>query len=240
MPAADPEMDKSNLVGDASVSDLLKTNFLSSPSACAKLVDRIHQADYLKLIRCAPSSAQLSESEKKNVELTSMLSTKQTRLRVMKSELKSSLVAKDSELSSSATNLDSRKYDCFHLKCKNADISLSYDELLARFRVYRKSAKKSKLEATMDAYKLGYLDCTNRNAPFYATGDEDIETLCRNLLPLKSTRATEKAVVEEDGAEQDTADEIVTDRESGALESVDDLVDAEEVTDQRSPACVSE
>ncbi|CAL8160222.1 unnamed protein product [Prunus armeniaca] len=36
--AADPKVDKSTLAEDAGVSDLLKTNFLSSPSTCVELV----------------------------------------------------------------------------------------------------------------------------------------------------------------------------------------------------------
>ncbi|CAL8091058.1 unnamed protein product [Prunus armeniaca] len=42
--AADPNVDKSTPAEDAGVSDLLKTNFLSSPSTCAQLVHQIRQA----------------------------------------------------------------------------------------------------------------------------------------------------------------------------------------------------
>ncbi|CAL8095405.1 unnamed protein product [Prunus armeniaca] len=42
--ATDPKVDKSSPAGDAGVSDLLKTQFLSSPSSCAELVDQIRQA----------------------------------------------------------------------------------------------------------------------------------------------------------------------------------------------------
>ncbi|CAL8169024.1 unnamed protein product [Prunus armeniaca] len=42
--AADPKVDKSSPAGDAGVSHLLKTQFLSSPSSCAELVDQIRQA----------------------------------------------------------------------------------------------------------------------------------------------------------------------------------------------------
>ncbi|CAL2265355.1 unnamed protein product [Prunus armeniaca] len=42
-----PKADKSNPTGDTGVSDLLKTYFLSSPSAYVKLVDHIHQAGNL-------------------------------------------------------------------------------------------------------------------------------------------------------------------------------------------------
>ncbi|KAI5317874.1 hypothetical protein L3X38_037581 [Prunus dulcis] len=38
-----PKVDKPSSARDACVSDLLKTNFLLSSSACAKLVDQIHQ-----------------------------------------------------------------------------------------------------------------------------------------------------------------------------------------------------
>ena len=144
--AADPKVDKPSPTGDAGVSDLLKTHFLSSPSACAELVDQVRQAGDLgtfsslslekqreatfhllqkgvvfaaETIRnsssaVAPSSAQLSELEKKNAELASKLSAEQTRyekktsdLRAMISELKSSLTEKDSELNSSAVDLAS-------------------------------------------------------------------------------------------------------------------------------------
>ncbi|KAI5322914.1 hypothetical protein L3X38_031986 [Prunus dulcis] len=40
--AADPKMDKSTVAGDACMSDMLKMNFLSSPSTCGELVDQIH------------------------------------------------------------------------------------------------------------------------------------------------------------------------------------------------------
>ncbi|CAL2254385.1 unnamed protein product [Prunus armeniaca] len=93
-----------------------------------------------------PSSAQLSELEK-NAELVSKLSPEQTHyekktfdLRAMISELKSSLAEKDSELNSSAADLASRKDAYFHLERKNADISRSYDKLLARFHADHESA----------------------------------------------------------------------------------------------------
>ncbi|VVA39852.1 PREDICTED: LOC110760952 partial [Prunus dulcis] len=59
---AGPKVDKCNFTKDVCVYDLLVTNFLSSPSACIKLVDHIHQ---------------LSELEKKNVDLTGKLSAEQ-------------------------------------------------------------------------------------------------------------------------------------------------------------------
>ncbi|CAL9013897.1 unnamed protein product [Prunus brigantina] len=276
--AADPRVDKSSPAGDASVSDMLKTQFLSSPSSCAELVDQIRQAGDLgtfsslslekqreatlhllqkgvvfaaETIRnssaIAPSSAQLSELEKKNAELVSKLSAEQTRyekktsdLRAMISELKSSLAEKDSELNSSAADLVSRKDAYFHLERKNADISHSYDKLLTRFRAYHESAEESKFEVAMDAYKLGYLDCTKGCDPFYAIGDEDIEMLYPDLTPAKSeeangvnTEGAEEQVAKEDGAEEDAADEVVADvidQACGAAERVADHTDAEEAS----------
>ncbi|CAL9005714.1 unnamed protein product, partial [Prunus brigantina] len=133
------------------MSDLLKTNNLSSPSTFAELVNHIRQANDLDTVSIfaaktiwnssvvAPSSAQLSDS--------------------------------------STADLASRKDALFCLECKNADISLSYDKLLARRSAHHKSAKKFKFEATIDVYKLGYLHCTNGTAPFYAIEDGNIEAL---------------------------------------------------------------
>ncbi|VVA33509.1 PREDICTED: LOC110760952 partial [Prunus dulcis] len=134
---AGPKINKSNSTGDACVSDMLKVNFLSSPSACVKLVDQIHQAHLgtfsslslekqnetdvhllkkgvvfaVEAIRnssvVAPSSAHLSELEKKNVALTGKLSAEQihheTKMFEMKesmSVLKSSFTKKGSEFNS--------------------------------------------------------------------------------------------------------------------------------------------
>ncbi|CAL8124080.1 unnamed protein product [Prunus armeniaca] len=103
-----PKVNKSSPVGNACISDLLKTNFLSNPSSYAELVDHIRQAGDLgtflslslerqrkmtfHLIKkglvfdietihnssvVAPSSAQLSELEKKNDELASKLSVRE-------------------------------------------------------------------------------------------------------------------------------------------------------------------
>ncbi|CAL2277269.1 unnamed protein product [Prunus armeniaca] len=113
--AADPKMDKSSPEGDACVSDLLKMNFLSSLSACFKLVDHIHKASDLDTFS--------SLSLEKQREATFHLLQKGV----------SSLAEKDSELNSFATDLVSRKDAYFRLEHKNADISLSYDKLLARF-----------------------------------------------------------------------------------------------------------
>ncbi|CAL8154981.1 unnamed protein product [Prunus armeniaca] len=271
--AVEPKVDKSNPAGDACVSDLLKTNFLSNPSSCAELVDHIRQAGDLgtfsslslekqreasfhliqkglvfaaETIRnssaVAPSSAQLSELEKKNAELASHLAAEQARyekkthdLRAMISELKSSLTEKDSELNSLATDLVSRKDAFFSLERKNADISLSHDKLLARFHAYHKSAEKSKSEAIIDAYKLGYLHCADEVTPLYAIDDVDIETLCPDSP--RAEGGTEEQEVAEDGGEVDTVDEMMADE---AAEGIADQVDAEEAATHRSPAGASE
>ncbi|CAL8112953.1 unnamed protein product [Prunus armeniaca] len=47
MLAANPKVDKSSPVWDACVSNLLKDNFLSSPSTCAELINHIHHASDL-------------------------------------------------------------------------------------------------------------------------------------------------------------------------------------------------
>ncbi|BBN70567.1 hypothetical protein Prudu_1504S000300, partial [Prunus dulcis] len=168
--AVGPKVNKSSSVRDACVSDLLKMNFLSNPSSCAELGSDIPSIQKglifaVETIRnssaVAPSSAQLSELEKKNAKLASQLSAKQARyekktsdLRAMISGLKSSLTEKDSELNSSATDLASRKDAFFRLE-------------------------QSKSEATIDAYKLAYLHCADRTDPLYAiddvTGEDEAE-----------------------------------------------------------------
>ncbi|CAL2270491.1 unnamed protein product [Prunus armeniaca] len=272
--AVGPKVDKSSPAGDACVSDLLKTNFLSNPSSCAELVDHIRQAGDLgtfsslslekrreatfhliqkglvfaaETIRnssaVASTSAQLSELEKKNVELASHLVAEHARyekkthdLRAMISELKSSLTEKDSELNSLATDLVSRKDAFFSLERKNADISLSYDKLLARFHAYHKSAEKSKSEAIIDAYKLGYLHCADETTPLYAIDDVDIETLCPDS-PRAKGGIKEQEVGEDFG--EDTVDEMmadVTEQADEAAEGIADQVDTEEAATHRSPA----
>ncbi|KAL6283864.1 hypothetical protein ACE6H2_014793 [Prunus campanulata] len=263
--AVDPKVNKSSPAGDARVSDLLKTNFLSNPSSCAELVDHIRQAGdlgtfsslYLENQRevafhllqkglifaaqtvqnsfaVAPSSAQLSELEKKNVELASKLFTEQARcekktsdLRAMISELKSSLAEKDSELNSSAADLVSRKDAFFRLERKNADISLSYEKLLARFRAHHESAERSKSEATIDAYKLGYLHCADGIASLYAIEDADIETLCPDIFRVQ------------DRAEEDEMMADVAEQAGEAAEGMADQADAEKAADQGPPTGVS-
>ncbi|CAL2238623.1 unnamed protein product [Prunus armeniaca] len=115
---------------------------------------------------------------------------------------------------SSAADLIRLKDAYFCLERKNADVSFSYDKLLVG--ACHKSAEKSKLEATTNAYKLGYLDCSTGNGSFYAIGDGDIEML---------------------------SDEVViniADQASEAAEVIADQVDAEEAATQRSPAGASE
>ncbi|CAL8083190.1 unnamed protein product [Prunus armeniaca] len=243
-----PKVDKSNPAGDACVSDLLKTNFLSNPSSCAELVDHIRQAGDLgtfsslslekqreatfhlikkglvfaaETIRnssaVSPSSAQLSELEKKNAELASHLVAEQARyekkmhdLRAMISELKSSLTEKDSELNSLATDLVSRK-----------DAFFSLEPMTSSWLDFT----HTKSEAIIDAYKLGYLHCADETTPLYAIDDVDIETLCPD-----SPRA-------EGGTEEQEVGEMMADE---AAEGIANQVDAEEAATQRSPAGASE
>ncbi|CAL2257060.1 unnamed protein product [Prunus armeniaca] len=158
-------------------------------------------------------------------------------LRAMTSELKSSLIEKDSELNSLAADLVSRKDAFFCLERKNADVSLSYDKLLARFHAYHKSAKKSKSEAIIDAYKLGYLHCVDGTTPLYAIDDVDIETLCPDS-PLVEGGAEEQAA-REDEAEEDAVDEMMADvaeQADRATEGVVDQAEVEVAAAQRSPA----
>ena len=87
----------------------------------------------------------------------------------------------------------------------------------------------------MNAYKLGYLDCSNGNDPFYAIEDGDIGMPCSDLLLMQSKHVNvvnmegaeeqtfEEAVAEEDEAEEDAANEVVTDiadQAGGAAENV--------------------
>lgn len=176
-------------------------------------------------------------------------------LRVTISRLKSSLVENDSKPSQSAVDLVSQKDIYFCLERQNADISFSYDKLLARLCVYHKSTKTSKLEAITSAYKLGYLDCTNESAPLYAIGDENIKMLWPDLFSMQSeqvnTANMEEAeeqvakvvVVENDGADEGIVDDTVVDVIKEANEntkSVADHVDVEEVADHRSFADIQE
>ncbi|CAL2278314.1 unnamed protein product [Prunus armeniaca] len=181
---ANPEVDKFNPVGDAGVSDLLKTNFLSSQSTSVELVDQIHQVGDL----CTFSSLSLEKQR----EATFHLFQKGVAFAI-ETIRNSSVVAP-----SSAADLVSRKDAYFRLERKNANISLSYDKLLARFRAYQKSAKESKFEATMHAYKLGYMHYADRTTPFYAIVDVDIETLyptyslCKEELKSKQLERMEQ------------------------------------------------
>ncbi|CAL2259780.1 unnamed protein product [Prunus armeniaca] len=143
---------------------------------------------------------------------------------------------------SSAADLVSQKDAYFCLESKNADVSFSYDKLLARFGACHKSAEKSKFEATMNAYKFGYLDCSTGNDSFYAIGDGDIEMLCSDLLPMQSEQAVEE-VAEEDEAEDDATNVVETNianQASGGVENVVDQADAKDAIDQGSPAGVLE
>ncbi|CAL9018646.1 unnamed protein product [Prunus brigantina] len=61
--AADPKVDKSTSEKDAGVSNLLKMNFLSSPSTCAELVDQIRQAGDLGTSSTAEGVADQADDE---------------------------------------------------------------------------------------------------------------------------------------------------------------------------------
>ncbi|CAL8130888.1 unnamed protein product [Prunus armeniaca] len=172
MSTADSKVDKSSLGGDAGVSNLLKMNFLSSASIGAELVDQIRQADEISTF----SSLSLEKQKEATFHLL-----KRGVAFAVKTIRNSSIVTP-----SSVADLVSRKDAYFPLEHKTADNTLSYDKLLARFCAYHKSTEESKFEATMDANKLGCLDCKNGSALFYAIGDEDIEKLCPNLLPIQS------------------------------------------------------
>lgn len=54
MSVTDPKVHKSSPAGDAGVSDLLMTNFLSSPFTCFKLADHIHKANDLDTFQVFP------------------------------------------------------------------------------------------------------------------------------------------------------------------------------------------
>ncbi|CAL2247521.1 unnamed protein product [Prunus armeniaca] len=196
--AVDPKVNKSSPAGDACVSDLLKTDFLSNPSSCAELVDHIFFV--AETIRNSYAVAP-----------------------------------------SSAADLVSRKDAYFCLERKNADVSFSCDKLLARFHAYHKSAEKSKSEAIIDAYKLGYLHCADRTTPLYAIDDVNIETLCPDSPPVEG--GAEEQAAREDEAEEDAVDEMMADvaeQADGAIEGLDDQAEAEEAAAQRSPTGVPE
>ncbi|CAL8990482.1 unnamed protein product [Prunus brigantina] len=89
----------------------------------------------------APSSAQLSELDKKNTDLTSKLSTEQIRYEKKMSELRD--------------NIYESKEAYFRLERKNTDISHCYNKFLDKFDTYHEAAKRSKFEADVDAYKMG-------------------------------------------------------------------------------------
>ncbi|CAL8087420.1 unnamed protein product [Prunus armeniaca] len=226
--AVDPKVDTSSPAGDVGVSDLLKMTFLLSPFACVKLVDHIHPAGGLDTF----SSIFLEKQRKAtNTKLANKLFAD---LRAMIYELKSSLAEKNSKLSSSTTDLASRKDAYFHLEGKNADISLSYDKLIARLHVHHKS------EAIIDEYKLAY--CTAQMG-LLPSMQLKTETLGCSALTCSLCKAPEEEVAGEDRVEEDAGDEMVAnvvEQASGAIEGMADQVDAKEATNQGSPTDVSE
>ncbi|CAL2229328.1 unnamed protein product [Prunus armeniaca] len=197
--AVDHKVDTSSPTGDVGVSDLLKMTFLLSPFACVKLVDHIHRAGGLDTFS--------TSFVKKNAKLANKLFAEQNRyekktfdLRAMIYELKSSLAEKDSKLNSSTTDLASRKDAYFRLEGKNADISLSYDKLMARLHVHHESTEKSKSEAVIDEYKLGYCTAQMRLLPSMQLKTEKLRC---SALTCSLCKAPEKEVAEEDGVEED-------------------------------------
>ncbi|CAL2225835.1 unnamed protein product [Prunus armeniaca] len=212
---------------------------LSSPSACGKLADHIHQVGELStfsrlslekqketiihllqknvvfavetiqsLSAVAPSSAQLSELDKKNTDLTSKLSTEQIRY--------------ENRMFILRENIYESKEAYFRLKRKNIDISHCYNKFLAKF-AYHEAAKRSKFEVAVAAYKLrcSALTCVPSRSEHV------------NVVDVNGTeeQATDETVAEEKGAEEGVADEIVADvveQATGVVEAIADQMDAEE------------
>ncbi|KAI5313638.1 hypothetical protein L3X38_042814 [Prunus dulcis] len=106
--------------------------------------------------------------------------------------LKSSLGLKDSQLDSSTTSLHEREEAYPRLKYEFANMTHSYDKLIAKCNAYQEAAKGSKFEAIVGTYKLGYLDCKSGVAPL------------------------EEQVVEENEAKEGAIDEV----EANAIEQV--------------------
>ncbi|CAL2247779.1 unnamed protein product [Prunus armeniaca] len=115
---ASPKVDKCNFTEDVCVYDLLMTNFLSSQSACIKLVHHIHQ---------------LSDLEKKNVDLTGKLSAEQ--------------ISHETRMSEMNESIDARKPSFV-----TSDMTRSYDKLLAKLKPYHKATWQSKFEVVIEAY----------------------------------------------------------------------------------------
>ncbi|KAI5323555.1 hypothetical protein L3X38_032627 [Prunus dulcis] len=155
----------------------------------------------------APSSTQLNEFEKENVDLTGKLLAEQIRhetriyeIKESMSVLESSLTKKYSELYSCTANLHGGKEAYFRLECKNADISQSYEKLLAKFDAYHKAIERSKSVAVVEAYKLGYLDCKSSAVPCHSIEDEDVELFCPNMPPTQGVHIN---VVDIEAIEED-------------------------------------
>ncbi|CAL8117788.1 unnamed protein product [Prunus armeniaca] len=73
---------------------------------------------------------------------------------------------KDKELNSFATTLHERNDAYLFLEREFANVTHSYDKLLAKFDVCCEAVEESKSEAVVDTYKLGYLDCKEGVALF--------------------------------------------------------------------------
>ncbi|CAL8167959.1 unnamed protein product [Prunus armeniaca] len=171
-----------------------------------------------KLKTCNLPCKELSELEKKNVDMTSKLSIEQVRhetrmleIKESMSLLKSSLAKKDNELNSSVATLHS---------CK----------LLVEFEAYHKATEQSKSEVVIDVYKLGYMDCKSGVAPCYSIEDEDIETFC---LDMPSTQSERINVVDIEAAEEQVVNKTVAEED-------DVEADTKEVAEHGSPTKISQ
>ncbi|CAL2238753.1 unnamed protein product [Prunus armeniaca] len=94
---------------------------------------------------------------------------------------------KDKELNSFATTLHERNDAYLFLEREFANVTHSYDKLLAKFDVCCEAVEESKSEAVVDTYKLGYLDCKEGVALCHPVDDEDTKLFCPKMpLQLKS------------------------------------------------------
>lgn len=128
-------------------------------------------------------------------------------------ELKCSLTKMDSELNSSAATMYSPKKAYFCLEMLHSFIP-AFDD-------YGEVAERSKFEVVVDAYKLGYLDCTSGVTPCNSIIDEDLKALCIDLLPSRreqinvvdmeeaEEQATNKTIDENNGTKEKSTEEGV-------------------------------
>ncbi|VVA37391.1 PREDICTED: LOC110760952 partial, partial [Prunus dulcis] len=132
-----PKKVESNPSENVPMFDLLKSNFLSSSSACAGVI--VTSKTNKNLSNVASSSAQLKELEKKNVDLADLLSSGQAHhkietldLKMEISLLKSSLALKYGEFDSTIAILNHQNEKCLWRKRKINDLSQSHDKMLSK------------------------------------------------------------------------------------------------------------